>query len=165
MKKILISIIAIFLSVHVMAQETLSFPFQGGKPVMNQFFKDSLMVSHEIVRQKATGVVVFKFTADQQGRISKIIIYYADDQMLAGPVIDALKKSNHKWIIPDHEKFHDFILPFSFNFNPAATETASIRKAVYNYHLNRKPITANDQVPLDMATLLPMVMANYDITE
>ena len=165
MKKILIAIIAIFLSVHVMAQGTLSFPFQGGKTVMNQFFRDSLMVSHDIVRQKATGVVVFKFTADEQGRISKIIIYYADDHVLVSPVIDALKKSNHKWIIPDHEKFHDFILPFSFNFNPTAVVTANIRKAVYNYHLSRKPIATNDQVPLDLATLLPMVMVNYDITE
>jgi hypothetical protein len=146
-----------------MAQENLAFPFQGGKGVMSAFFRDSLTVSPEIELKKATGLVVFKFTADEMGRITKMVIYYADDAVLASPVIDALKKSNHKWIIPNHEKFHDFIIPFSFSFNPPALSIKGLQKAVYDYNTNRKPIFSTDQVPLDMATLLPTVMIKYDI--
>jgi len=148
-----------------MAQEQLAFPFQGGKDVMNQFFKDSLIVSHDMVQRRASGVVIFKFTADEQGRISKMVIYYADDAILAEPAIDALKKSNRKWIIPNHEKFHDFIIPFAFNFNPPPTEDAELQKEVYNYNRNHKPIATTNQVPLDMATLLPTVIINYDVVE
>ena len=79
---------------------------------MNRFFKDSLIVSPEIIKEKAAGVAVFKFTADESGTIKKIIIYYADDYVLTPPIIEALKKSNHKWIIPDQEKLHDFIISF-----------------------------------------------------
>lgn len=163
MKKITISVTAILLSIYCMAQEKLSFPFQGGKDVMNAFFKDSLTVSPEIAKKKATGLVVFKFTADEKGHISKIVIYYADDVVLASPVINALKKSNFKWVIPDHEKFHDFIIPFAFNFNKPALSNKGLQKTVYDNYTNRKPIYSTDQVPLDMATLLPTVMINYDI--
>jgi hypothetical protein len=165
MKKILISLTAILLSVHCMAQEQLAFPFQGGKDVMTSFFKDSLTVSPDIIQKKATGVVIFKFTADQKGGITKLIVYYADDALLIPPVIEALKKSNHKWIIPDHEKFHDFILPFSLNFNPPATPVKGLNKALYDNYRSRKPIFTSNQVPLDMATLLPTVVVNYDIGE
>jgi hypothetical protein len=164
MKKIFIFIIALTFALRCLAQEQLSFPFQGGRDIMTRFFKDSLTVSPEIIQKKASGLVIFKFTADLQGRISKIIIYYADDAILAAPVIDALKRSNHKWIIPDHEKFHDFIIPFSFSFNTPATETRALQTAVYNYYRNRKPLVTNNQVPLDMATLLPTVTVKYDIT-
>jgi hypothetical protein len=163
MKKILLSIIAILLSVYCMAQEKLSFPFQGGKDVMNAFFRDSLTVSREIAKKKAIGLVVFKFTADTKGHISKMVIYYADDVALASPVINALKKSNFKWVIPDHEKFHDFIIPFAFSFNKPALSNRDLQKAVYDNYTNRKPIFSTDQVPLDMATLLPTVMIKYDI--
>jgi hypothetical protein len=132
---------------------------------MTRFFQDSVIVSQDVIRHRAMGVVIFKFTADEQGRISKIIIYYADDPVLAEPAIDALKKSNRRWVIPNHEKFHDFIIPFAFNFNPPATEDADLQKAVYNYSRNRKPIATTNQVPLDMATLLPTVIINYDIIE
>jgi hypothetical protein len=165
MKKVFIFIAVLFLAGRSMAQEELAFPFQGGKDIMTRFFKDSLIVSPEIIRQRATGVVVFKFTADEMGRISKIIIYYADDQLLVGPVIDALKKSNRKWIIPNHEKLHDFIVPFTFNFNPPPKGNAELEKAVYNSYRNRRPISATNQVPIDMATLLPTVIVNYDITD
>lgn len=165
MKKILLSITAILLSVYCMAQEQLAFPFQGGKDVMTSFFKDSLTVSPDIIQKKATGVVIFKFTADVQGGITKIVVYYADDALLIPPIIEALKKSNHKWIIPDHEKFHDFILPFSISFNQPIAPVKGLSKAVYDYYLRRKPIVTTNQVPLDMATLLPTVTVNYDITE
>jgi hypothetical protein len=148
-----------------MAQAQLAFPFQGGKDILTRFFKDSLVVSDEIIQKKATGLVIFKFTADEKGGITKIIIYYADDAVLVPPIIDALKKSNHKWIIPDHEKFNDFILPVSFSFNPPAPGTKGVQKAVYEFNLKRKPIFSTDQIPLDLATLLPTIMINYDIAE
>jgi hypothetical protein len=165
MRKILVSVIVLLWSVNAMAQEQLAFPFQGGKDIMTSFFQDSLIVSQDIVRHRASGVVIFKFTADEQGRISKIIIYYADDQALAEPAIDALKKSNRKWVIPNHEKFHDFIIPFSFNFNAPPAEDPELQKEVYNYIRNRKPIATTNQVPLDMATLLPTVIIKYDVVE
>jgi hypothetical protein len=164
MKKALLSIIIIFQAVCCMAQEQLAFPFQGGKEVMNSFFKDSLAVSPEIIQRKATGTVIFKFTADEKGKISKIVIYYADDAVLVPPIIEALKKSNHKWIIPDHEKFNDFILTFSYNFNPPALESKTVKNEVYKYNISHKPISSTDQIPLDQATLLPTVKLNYDIT-
>jgi len=164
MKKILLLVTAITFSLHCLAQEQLSFPFQGGKDIMTGFFRDSLTVSPEIVHKHATGSVIFKFTADVQGRISKIIVYYADDAALVAPVIDALKRSDHKWIIPDHEKFHDFIIPFSFSFNVPAAEGQRLQAAIYDYVRNRKPVITENQVPLDRATLLPTVMVKYDIT-
>ncbi len=164
MKKIFLFVVAITLSLHCLAQEQLSFPFQGGRDVMTRFFKDSLIVSPNIIQKKAFGSVVFKFTADESGGISKIIIYYADDAILVAPVIEALKRSDHKWIIPDHEKHHDFIIPFSFGFNSPPT-TRLLQMAVYNYSRNRKPVITDNQVPLGMTTLLPTVLINYDITQ
>ena len=163
MKRTLILIAALALSVHCMAQEQLSFPFQGGKEGMDKFFKDSLTVSPEIIQKKAIGTAVFKFTADQKGAISKIIVYYADDAVLAPTIIDALKKSNHKWIIPDREKTHDFIITFAFGFNATAADNGDLQKTVYDNYRTRKPITSTNQVPLNEATLLPNVVVNYDV--
>jgi hypothetical protein len=148
-----------------MAQQQLSFPFQGGSQVMTQFFKDSLKVSPQINKNKAVGTVIFKFTADIKGTITKLVIYYADDAILAPPIIEALKKSNHKWIIPDHEKFHDFIIPFSISFNPPSTGVAAAQKAFYNFYTKRKPILTLNQVPLENVTLLPTVVVSYKIDE
>ena len=148
-----------------MAQQQLAFPFQGGKDVMIRFFKDSLVVSPQLIQRKATGTAVFKFTADEKGIIKKVIIYYADDITLTQPIIEALKKSNRKWIIPDHEKVHDFIIPFTINFNPPSIPTAALQKAVYNFQSHRKPVLSFDQVPLDLATLLPTITVNYDLTQ
>src|SRR5260370_32221406 len=106
MKRVLLSAIALFISVCCIAQQPLAFPFEGGSQVMTQFFKDSITVSPEIIKSKANGTVIFKFTADEKGTIQKLVIYYADDAILAPPMIAALKKSNHKWIVPDKEKFH-----------------------------------------------------------
>jgi hypothetical protein len=163
MKRTLLIAIALVASFSAMAQTTLSFPFQGGKAIMDRFFKDSVTVTPQIIAKKASGLAVFKFSADEQGTIKKIIIYYADDLLLTEPVIKALQKSNHKWIIPDHEKVHDFILPFVINFSKPATESGALHTAVYNFNRNKKPVVATDQVPLDMATLLPAITINYEI--
>lgn len=165
MKKILLFLTFITFSLHCLAQEELAFPFQGGKDIMTRFFRDNLAVSNDLIQKRASGSVTCKFTADTQGRISKIIIYYADDAVLVPAVIDALKKSDRKWIIPDHEKFHDFIIPFSFSFNVPAAETNGLQTGVYDYVRNRKPITTENQVPLDRATLLPTVIVRYDIAQ
>jgi hypothetical protein len=165
MKKKILFIAAILLSVHCMAQEQLLFPFQGGKEGMDKFFKDSLTVSPEIIQKKAIGTAVFKFTADEKGAISKIIVYYADDAILAPTIIDALRKSNHKWIIPDREKTHDFIITFAFSFNPPATDSGDLQKTVYDNYRTRNPITSTNQVPLNEATLLPNVVVNYDVAQ
>ena len=162
MKKLII--LALLLSsFYCKAQEELAFPFQGGAPIMTRFFKDSLVVSRDIITKKAAGLAVIKFTADINGNLSKLVIYYADDYMLAIPAVEALKKSNKKWIIPNKEKFHDFIIPFSITFNDPATAVADIQKLAYDFYKNRHPIVAKDQIPLNAATLLPTVVVKYDI--
>jgi hypothetical protein len=163
MKRTLLAIAILFTSICCNAQQTVSFPFQGGSSIFNRFFKDSLTVSPEIIQKRATGTVIFKFTADSKGTIKKIIVYYADDYLLTAPLIEALKKSNHKWIIPDNENLHDFIITFSINFNPPAGTDDNLNAAVYNFNVNRKPIISHDQVPIDDATLLPTVVVNYDL--
>ena len=132
---------------------------------MAQFFKDSLNVSQDIIQKKATGTAVFKFTANERGMITKIVVYYADDYVLTAPIIDALKRSAHKWIIPDHEHAHDFIIPFNFVFNPLTGDNPDLQKAVYDNYRNRNPIVTNDQVPLNETTLLPVVMVSYDVAQ
>jgi len=160
-------LVALFIltSIYSKAQEQLIFPFQGGVTIMNRFFKDSLIVSPEIVQKRATGTVVLKFTADPNGNVKKIIIYYADDYVLTMPVIEALKKSNHKWIIPDHEKLHDFIISFAVNFNPPAIETPALAKEVYRYYKQRHPIVSVNQVPIDDVTLLPTIQVDYNLPQ
>ncbi|MBB6130318.1 hypothetical protein [Mucilaginibacter lappiensis] len=165
MKKIILLSAAILLSVYCKAQTELAFPFQGGGAVMTRFFRDSLKVTQDIINKKATGTAVFKFTADEKGTIKKIIVYYADDYVLTLPIIEALKKSNHKWVIPDHEKFHDFIIPFSISFNPPAMASNATMKDAYKFYSQRKPIISYNQVPLEYATLLPTVIVSYDIPE
>jgi len=165
MKKILIATVLVFNAAYCLAQEQLSFPFQGGKDAMDKFFKDSLYVSQAITEKKIVGTAVFKFTASQKGVISKIVVYYADDAVLVQPVIDALRRSNHKWIISSGEKTHDFILPFVFSFTPPAVAARALQKTVYDNYKARSPILANDQVPLDVTTLLPPVSVKYDLQE
>jgi hypothetical protein len=148
-----------------MAQQQLAFPFQGGKQVMTRFFKDSITVSKDIIRKRATGMAIFKFTADDQGNLSKIVVYYADDLLLTQPIIEALKKSNHKWIIPDREKFHDFIIPFSIRLNPPATGLAEVQKTHLDTYKSNTPLISADQIPLNEASLLPAIIVNYDITQ
>ncbi|MFD0794595.1 hypothetical protein ACFQZX_13295 [Mucilaginibacter litoreus] len=163
MKKILVIALLLASSVYCKAQQELAFPFQGGALIMNRFFKDSIAISPEMIAKKASGVAVFKFTADINGNLQKIVIYYADDYVLTMPVIEALKKSTKKWIIPDKEKFHDFIIPFSISYNSPSTNQADVQKAAYEFYKKRKPILANDQIPLNSATLLPTVVVKYDL--
>ncbi len=163
MKKITLVTIGLFLAVFCKAQENLAFPFQGGSKIMTRFFKDSLKVSPEIISKKATGTATFKFTADENGAITKIVIYYADDLLLTPPIINALKKSNHKWIIPDHEKSHDFIIPFTINFDIPLTGNGAVQKAYYDFYLHHKPVLTVDQIPLNEATLLPTVVVTYTV--
>jgi hypothetical protein len=173
MKKILfLSIVIICQSVYCKAQEQLAFPFKDGKEAMAQFFKDSLEVSPEIIQKRAVGTAFFKFTSDDKGNISKIIVYYADDAIFVEPIVDALKKSNHQWVLPKREKTHDFILPFIFSFTPPKstnpkqkTSTLKVQKKLYSNYLAHSPIMAADQVPLGESTLLPPVLVIYDITQ
>ena len=163
MKKIILLFVATMFAASCFAQQELAFPFQGGKEVMNNFFKANIDVSSDIVKRKLTGTAVFKFTSDTTGAIKKIIIYYADDVSLVTPIIEALKKSDGKWIIPFREKVHDFIIPFNINFQTPAMASAALQKAVYDFQRNRKPLLSNDQIPLDVATLLPTVSIIYEI--
>ncbi|BAU52180.1 hypothetical protein [Mucilaginibacter gotjawali] len=163
MKRNILTVIFLTISAYCFAQEQLSFPFQGGKEAMTQFFRDSLNVSQDITQKKAIGTAVIKFTANQNGGVSKIVVYYADDAILVQPVIDALRKTNHKWIISANEKAHDFIIPFVFTFNPPDAAGSDLQKKVYDNYRRRNPIMAKDQVPLDETTLLPPVPVNYDL--
>jgi hypothetical protein len=163
MRKILVTVLFLTLSAFCFAQEQLAFPFQGGKEAMTQFFKDSLSVSQDIIQKKETGTVVIKFSARQNGSISKIVVYYADDAVLVQSVIDALRKTNHKWIISSNERIHDFIIPFVFSFNLPETAGSDLQKTVYDNYRTRKPILSKDQVPLDETTLLPPVPVSYDL--
>jgi hypothetical protein len=164
MKRTLLIITALFITTCSRAQENgLTFPFQGGSAILTRFFKDSLVISPDIIQQRATGVAVFKFTADDKGKITKIIIAYADDYVLTPPIIEALRKSNHKWIIPDQEKLHDFIITFTINYNPPPAVTDSLQKQHYTFYQQRRPILSTNQVPLDDATLLPTIVVNYDL--
>ncbi|OCX50933.1 hypothetical protein BEL04_19625 [Mucilaginibacter sp. PPCGB 2223] len=143
-------------------QKELPQPFQGGNEAYNQFFKDSLQVTGDIIKAKASGTAIFKFTADAKGNISKIVVYYADDYLIAQPAIEALKKTNGKWVIPDKMKFYDFVIPFTINFIPSNANRLLTQKAMYTFYTTRKPIVATNQVPLNQATLLPTVVVNYE---
>ncbi|HWD88766.1 MAG TPA: hypothetical protein VG367_11610 [Mucilaginibacter sp.] len=161
MKK-LILLIALLFSVHCFAQQNLAFPFQGGNKAMMQFFKDTLQVTPEIKQAKAAGLVIFKFSADDKGNIKNVVIYYADDAILAGPAVEALKKSDHKWIIPDNEKLHDFLFPVLIKLNATDDDNAETRNALHHFYAKRKPILTKDQVPLNLTTLLPEVVVTYN---
>lgn len=165
MKKIILFTYILIFALNCMAQEKIAYPFQGGKDIMARFFKDSVLLTPEFKQSKATGVVIFKFTADEKGAMTKMVVYYADDSMLVPPVIEALKKSNHKWIIPDNEKFHDFIVQFAFNFKTPENQSPEFLKDVYDYNRNRKQIISKNVVLLDMATMLPTIAVNYSMKE
>lgn len=163
MKKLFLLTITVLISVSCMAQEQLSFPFQGGKEIMMRFFNENVIVPKDAVKKRVAGTVVFKFTADENGVLSKIVIYYADDLALTPFIVEALKKSSSKWIIPNREKFHDFILPFSIRHNTPVKGTAEIQKSHYDFYKNSKPFVSADQIPLNEASLLPTVIINYDL--
>jgi len=162
MKRLIIMTALLLSAVYSRAQQGMAFPFQGGKEVMMDFFKKNVTIPDEIKKRKATGTAVLKFTADQKGAIQKIVVYYADDYLITVPFIDALKKSDHKWIIPDDEKLHDFVISFTVNLDmPAGKASAATQKQVYESYRQRKPVWASNPVPLDMTTLLPAIITAY----
>ena len=165
MKKIALSFIILVSAITCFAQQKLAFPFLGGKDIMTRFFKDSLVVSQDIIQRKNTGLVVLKFSANNQGEIKKTVVYYADDASLVPSVIDALKKSNRKWVIPEPEKIHDFVLPVYIRYNVPEGYSDDLQKAAFNNYRNKRPILPNNQIPLDMATLLPSITISYDILQ
>jgi hypothetical protein len=162
MKKLFPLVITLLISAHCFAQEDIPFPFQGGNKVMTQFFQDSIKLSQRIILSKASGTVVFKFSADEHGDMKNLVIYYADDAVLASPLIDAMKKTTHKWIIPEKEKLHDFIIPFLVRFKATDDDNTETTGAMHNFEVKRKPIVARDQIPLNQATLLPAITISYD---
>jgi hypothetical protein len=162
MRNFLITLAILLSSLYSRAQQKLAFPFQGGKDVMMQYFADNVVLSPELKKSRAAGTAVIKFTADPKGAITKIVVYYADDYFVAMPIIEALKKSDHKWVIPDGEKLHDFVISFTVGLNmPAGKNNAQLQKEMYTYYNQRKPILSVNQVPLDLATLLPAITVNY----
>ncbi len=165
MRKILLLIALVSLTYGVMAQKKSQFPFKGGKEHMMNFFKDSLIVSQSIVDRKAYGIVTFKFSVDRSGHVSKMVVFYADDPILIQPVIDAIKRSEKRWVIPGGELYNDYLITFSFSFNPPAAPSADLENAVYDYNINRRPITAANEALLDNGILLPTVVVNYDIPQ
>lgn len=148
-----------------MAQEQLAFPFQGGKDIMTRFFTENIIVPKDVVKKRVNGTAIFKFTADENGALSKIVLYYADDLALTPFIIEALKKSSSKWIIPNREKVHDFILPFSIRHNTPVTGLAEVQKTHYDFYKNAKPFVSADQIPLNEASLLPAIVINYDTAQ
>ena len=76
-----------FLSaITVKAQTGLAFPFQGGKQVMMDYFKTHITIPAELSNKAAAGTVIFKFTADEQGAIKKIIVYYSSGLRVNQPL-------------------------------------------------------------------------------
>lgn len=163
MKRTYLLIAALFITTCSFAQEELTFPFQGGHKIMDRFFRDSTLFTSTQKNVKASGMAIFKFSADDRGMVSKIVIYYADDLALTEPILNALRKSSKKWIIPNHEKIHDFILPFNVGFNIPTTGNAEVQSEHYNFYLHKKPFASPDQIPMDEATLLPPVFLKYDL--
>jgi hypothetical protein len=161
MKRFILLAAILLSAVYSRAQQGMAFPFQGGKDVMMDYFKKNVVIPDEIKSRKATGTAVLKFTADQKGAIQKIVVYYADDYIIALPFIDALKKSDHKWVIPDDEKLHDFIISFTINYTPAGKADAAIQKQVYEAYKQRRPVFATNPVPLGVTSLLPAIITTY----
>lgn len=159
MKKLFLMLMAVLAFGRAMAQAEMDFPFQGGKEVMSDFFKNNITVNDQIRSHATTGVVVMKFTSDVQGSIIKMVVYYADDASLTIPVIAALKATNGKWIIPAKQKTYDFLIPFSFNMSKSDLKSS---KAILQYLNHRTPIIAEDQIPLNTVSLLPTVKVVYD---
>ena len=162
MKRFILVASILLLALYSRAQQGMAFPFQGGKEVMMDFFKKNVVIPNEIKSRKATGTAVLKFTADPKGVIQKIVVYYADDYLIALPFIDALKKSDRKWVIPDDEKLHDFVISFTVNLViPAGKGSAAVQKQIYESYKKRQPVFATNPVPLGVTSLLPAIITTY----
>jgi len=143
------------------AKFELPVPFKGGIDSMQLFFKDHFFVTPQIKQAKASGLAIFKITVEVKGMIESIVVYYADDVQLTQPAIDALKRTNGKWVIPKSVKAYDFIIPFAINYKPEGGLKPAAMKAILDYYEHRKPLTAPDQVPLNYATMLPTINIDY----
>lgn len=136
-------------------------PFKGGIDTLLQFFKDNLAVSPQIIKAKASGTAIIKFSADSKGFITSIVIFYADDYLLTQPATDALRRSNGKWVIPKEVESYDFVLQFTYSYKPEGAVKPAALKAILDFQQQHRPIIATNQVPLNYATLLPTVVVNY----
>jgi hypothetical protein len=87
-KSTLIILVLLFVSLCSRAQDELAFPFKGGSEVMSKFFRDSVALTPDIIQKKATGTVIFKFSADQQGNISKHAAAYRRAEKVRPPMGD-----------------------------------------------------------------------------
>jgi hypothetical protein len=139
----------------------LPVPFKGGIDSMMLFFKDRFVVTPQIKQAKATGLAIFKITVETKGMIESIVVYYADDVQLTQPAIDALKRTNGKWVIPKSVKAYDFIVPFAITYKPEGGLKPAALKSILDYYEHRKPLTSPDQVPLNYATMLPTINVEY----
>ena len=54
-------------------------------------------------------------------------------------------------------------MPFYIRYNLPEVDDADLAKAALTNYRNKKPIYSNNQIPLDMVTLLPAVTINYDV--
>jgi len=161
MKRLILTLIAALTFSFAMAQQNMEFPFQGGNKVMMDYFTNNFAPTDFIKYKAASGTVVMKFTADDKGNIIKMVVYYADDAGLAEPVINMLKGTNGKWIIPAKTKSYDFLIPFTINIDAPGNRAARPMLAFYN---SRAPIAAADQIPLNVVSLLPAVQLKYTYT-
>ncbi|MGN6177558.1 MAG: hypothetical protein ACTHNW_00140 [Mucilaginibacter sp.] len=161
-KSALLIIALLFVSVCGKAQND-PFPFKAGSEAMAKFFRDSIAISPDMMARKATGTVVLKFSADADGGISRMIVYYADDVSLVQPVIDAVHKSNHQWQIPANHKLYDYLISFTVSFNLPDSTSTELKEKFYKFYSQRRQITANNEVPLGQVTLLPNVVVKYDV--
>ncbi len=160
-KSTLIIIALLLISICSKAQSP--FPFKAGSEAMNKFFRDSINISPDLAARKATGTVVLKFSADGNGSISKIVVYYADDVSLTQPVIDALNKSNRQWAIPGNRKLYDYVISFTIYFNLPDNASPELKEQFYKFYSQRRQITAANEVPLGQVTMLPNVIFTYDL--
>jgi len=137
-------------------------PFKGGIDSMLLFFKDNLIVTPAIVKAKASGTAIIKFSADNKGFLTSIVIFYADDFILTQPATDALRPTNGKWVIPKEVESYDFVIQFTYNYKPAGTIKPTAMKALLDFQQQHKAIVSHDQVPLMFSTLLPTIVVDYD---
>jgi len=145
----------------VVVKKELPQPFKGGIDSLLLFFKDNLVVSPAIVKAKASGTAIIKFSADSKGFLTSIVIFYADDYILTQSSTDALRRSNGKWVIPKEVESYDFVLQFTYNYRPEGAIKPTALKAMLDFQQQHKPIIATNQVPLNYATLLPTIVVNY----
>ncbi|MCJ8210519.1 hypothetical protein MUY27_12445 [Mucilaginibacter sp. RS28] len=160
MKKLLLIAAVMLFTANVFAQKQAIFPFQGGQQPMLDFFKTNFQPSADVKNQSASGLVILKFTVDPKGAVKKIVVYYADDVILAQNAATLLQQTDKKWIIPSDEKLHDFILTVNIGFQQPLNAANS--KKFMAFYTKRSPLVTHNQIPMESATMLPTVTLTYD---